>query len=350
MKILYSYANLSKTRCFLEKFTQLAQILHDRRSRQPWQISSLRQRKLKAPQRVNSLKMRTHKHMAIRNFHHSRLWWYKYTYISEVMIRFSELQLEEAMKIGVAFFGSQRLWVYVWKDFWELFHFLGEEKSDRKSKHGCVKPSFPLSGNANNFSASYNSNNSLTFQQSTWVIFSAVELSQKFAIESSEKISNSDMLVNRLNSREIRSAWTRDWLRGTDLQTDYWAHTNWFKDWLLQLSARQEREWVDELLGERDCSSCSVRLFLYCFLSVTESGAAWRNRKFQPMPFLSDYCIFCYICDFCIFCVFCLLEKWIMAVLVLAYRVSRDLSEKWYTLFNISFLFDLLFSFSFEKW
>ena len=144
MKILYSYANLSKTRCFLEKFTQLAQILHDRRSRQPWQISSLRQRKLKAPQRVNSLKMRTHKHMVIRNFHHSRLWWYKYTYISEVMIRFSELQLEEAMKIGVAFFGSQRLWVYVWKDFWELFNFLGEEKSDRKSKHGCVKPSSPF--------------------------------------------------------------------------------------------------------------------------------------------------------------------------------------------------------------
>ena len=112
-----------------------------------------------------------------------------------------------------------------------------------------------------------------------------MELSQKFAIESSEKISNSDMLVNRLNSREIRSAFTREWLRGTDLHTEYWAHTNWFKARLLQLSARQEREWVDELLGERDCSSCSVRLFLYCFLSVTESGAAWRNRKFSTYAF-----------------------------------------------------------------
>ena len=32
---------MQKMRCFLEKFTQLARILHDRRSRRLWQISSL---------------------------------------------------------------------------------------------------------------------------------------------------------------------------------------------------------------------------------------------------------------------------------------------------------------------
>ena len=130
-----------------------------------------------------------------------------------------------------------------------------------------------------------------------------MELSQKFAIESSEKISNSDMLVNRLNSREIRSAWTRDWLRGTDLQTDYRAHTDWLKDWLLQLSASQERGWADELQGETDCSSGSVRLFPYCFLSVTESGAAWRNRKFSTNAFSVRLLYFLLYLWFWIFCV-----------------------------------------------
>ena len=156
-----------------------------------------------------------------------------------------------------------------------------------------------------------------------------MELSLKFAIESSEKISNSDVLVNRLNSHEIRSVWTRDWLRGTDLQTDLeLAQTDWFKDWLLQRSARQERAWADELLGETDCSSGSVRLFLYCFLSVTESGAAWRNRKFSTYAFSVWLLYFLLHLWFWNFFGFCLLEKWIMAVLVLAYRVSQDLSEK----------------------
>ena len=176
-----------------------------------------------------------------------------------------------------------------------------------------------------------------------------MELSQKFAIESSEKISNSDMLVNRLNSHEIRSAWTRDWLRGTDLQTDYWAQTDWFKDWLLQRSARQERGWADELQGETDCSSGSVRLFLYCFLSVTASGAAWRNRKFSTYAFSVWLLYFLLYLWFLHFCGFCLLEKWIMAVLVLAYRVSRDLSEKWYTFFKITFLLDFFIFFFFRE-
>ena len=116
------------------------------------------------------------------------------------------------MKIGVAFFGSQKFCLqdceYMFgkifanlATFWERKNLTGNLIMDVSNHHPP-----PFFGNANIFSASYNSNNSITFLQSTWVIFSAVELSQKFAIESSEKISNSDMLVNRLNSHEIRSA------------------------------------------------------------------------------------------------------------------------------------------------
>ena len=131
-----------------------------------------------------------------------------------------------------------------------------------------------------------------------------MELSEKLAIESLEKISNSDMLVNRLNSHEIRSAWSRDWQRETDLQTDHWAQTDKFKDWLLQRSARQERGWADELQGETDCSTGSVRLFLYCFLFVTESGAAWGAENFPTYAssvwlFFLLYLWFLQICNDC---------------------------------------------------
>ena len=164
------------------------------------------------------------------------------------------------------------------------------------------------------------------------------------------------MLVNRLNSHKNSSSSSRDWQRGTYFQTDHRAQTDWFKDCLLQCSARQERRWVDELRGETDCSLGSVRLFLHCFLSVTESGAACGNKKISTYAFsvwllyFLPHLWFLQIFNDRNFCGFCLLERWIMAVLVLVYRVSRDLSEKWYTFFNISFLLDFLFSFSFEKW
>ena len=95
-----------RTRCFLETFTQLAQILHDRRSRRSWQISSLRQRKLNAPRGWAASKQ----YGQWTNVHPSRLGRYKYTYISEVMNwSREELQLEDAMKIGLAFFfGSKK--------------------------------------------------------------------------------------------------------------------------------------------------------------------------------------------------------------------------------------------------
>ena len=62
--------------------------------------------------------------------------------------------------------------------------------------------------------------------------FFNVKLSQKHAIDL-EEISNSDMLVHRLNSHKISSSSSWDWLRGTDLHIDHRANTYWFKDWLL---------------------------------------------------------------------------------------------------------------------
>ena len=42
----YAYTqNMQKMRCFLDKFTQLARILHDRRSRRSWQILTLHSRR-----------------------------------------------------------------------------------------------------------------------------------------------------------------------------------------------------------------------------------------------------------------------------------------------------------------
>ena len=224
-----------------------------------WQISSLRQRKLNVPKG---------RARAASKWGHTN---------TNNMVREWIFTLQDYGDINTLIF--LRLWI---KDCEYMFGKIFE--------------------NFSTFFASYNSKNSLTFQQSTLVIFCAVELSQKLAIESLEGISNSDMLVNRLNSHEMRSAWSRDWLRGTDLQTTFWAQTGWLKVWL-QRSARQERGWADELLGVGDCSSASVRLFLYCFLPVTESGAAWRNRKFSTNAFSVRLLYFLLYLWFWIFCV-----------------------------------------------